>query len=183
MKTIVALMALVLVSGCRTVDLPSRLPVAKEAVQATTGAWMVVYDSIKQVPRAKSEGELVSVEKDSVFLFSGAVLRGIKKDKIKIAKLFIVDPPIRPASANIWVLLGILSTASHGFGLIISAPVWLIAGSISAAGVASSDDEGDLHYPENKWSDLALFARFPQGFPTNLDRARLQERVWMPRSK
>jgi len=174
----VALAALLLfLPGCYTVDLPRRLPEAKQAADLTTGAWLVVYQKTSEKKAPKFEGELIAVESDSVFFFSGTELKGIRKDSVATAKLFVTEPPIRPGTADAWMVFGTLSTLSHGWALILSLPVWLIGGSIGAAAIYSADDRGDLLYPEDSWSELGKFARFPQGLPRGLDRTRLEVRV------
>ena len=177
MRTTGVSLLLAFFAGCYTVDLPERLPDAEEAMLATTGSWIVLYDSTKLVPSAKHEGEFIAISNDSVFLFSASGLQGIQKQRISIGKLFVSDPPVTTGGLVAWVMLGTLSTASHGVGLVFTAPAWLIIGSISAGAAASSIDAGDLQYPARTWAELTAFARFPQGFPPGLDRSLLKKRV------
>jgi len=177
MKWAALTILLLFLPGCYTVDLPRQLPEANQAAELTTGAWLVVYQKTSAKKAPKFEGELISVETDSVFFFSGEELKGIQKDSVATAKLFITEPAIRPGTAGAWMFFGTLSTVSHGWLLIVSLPVWLIAGSISAGAVYIADDRGDLLYPEDPWSELGKFARFPQGLPHGLDRSRLEVRV------
>ncbi len=185
MKKVLLLAVLIAVSGCSTVDLPSRLPDTEHAIAATTGAWIVLYDSTSLVASAKHEGELIAVAQDSVFLFQDSILIGVGKRRISVAKLFVVDPPITSAGANLWVIMGTLSTVSHGILLIISAPAWLIVGSVSAAAAVKAIDEGDYRYPNpgHGWAEFEQFARFPQGLPPNIDRSQLRARVTMPKEE
>lgn len=73
-------------------------------------------------------------------------------------------------------LVGTLSTISHGFFLILSAPIWLLSTSIA---VAAESHHVELDYPEDEsLEELARWARFPQGIPPNVD----EEALLLPRA-
>ncbi len=180
MKPLLCFTVCLAVSGCATVDLPQNLPDANTAIRATTGAWAVVTTETIQVEKAKYAGELVAVGNDSIYMFWGDTLKAIRKESVLEAKLFMVDPPIWPSGAVFWVILGSASTISHGFGAVISLPLWLILGSVGAAAITADDDAGELGFPAHSWDEFSMFARFPQGFPSELDRAQLRARVRLP---
>jgi hypothetical protein len=72
-----------------------------------------------------------------------------------------------------WSVLGTLSTASHGVGLVLTAPIWVIAG---VASTAKQTRAGHLVYPRRTASAFGAYARFPQGLPAGIDRAALTGR-------
>jgi len=61
-----------------------------------------------------------------------------------------------------------------GFLLIISAPLWILTGSLSVAGASR---EAIIEFPRDSWREFGKFSRFPQGLPMNIDRASLK-RKW-----
>lgn len=63
-----------------------------------------------------------------------------------------------------WGLVGALSTASHGFLLILTFPIWVLSASIAAAVESRSIR---LQYPETDIEEFAKWARFPQGMPVD----------------
>ena len=66
---------------------------------------------------------------------------------------------------------GALSTASHGVGLIISFPVWILIGSISTATQSYTPIQ---KFPVKSWDELIKYARFPQGLPRVLELGKLE---------
>jgi hypothetical protein len=58
---------------------------------------------------------------------------------------------------RLWTILGTVSTVSHGFVLVLTAPIWAIAGSTATASASKA--------PRVESTDPALlrvYARFPQ---------------------
>ena len=71
-------------------------------------------------------------------------------------------------------VLGTLSTFSHGFIAVISAPIWIVSGSAAAA---IQSRKPILDYPKTTIDQFTIYARFPQGLPTNLNRASLKSKA------
>ena len=155
-------------AGCATADLPKNLPNAKEAILSGKGAWAVVTCDSQ-----KYRGELIAVSGDSLFLIVGPVLAAIPRLQITEAKLFIVDYPVSGSGITTWTIFGVASTLSHGVGLVMTAPLWLIVSAAAGPAAASDADDGDLRYPGTSISRFSEFARFPRGLPQGIDRARL----------
>lgn len=65
----------------------------------------------------------------------------------------------------LWTLIGTLSTISHGFFLIITAPVWLISGTISTVNASYEGYFTKKHPDIEWWKSVERYARFPQGLP------------------
>jgi hypothetical protein len=159
-------------AGCATSSAPRgflRPPL--EAQRSAYGGWIEVTLVRESHARTSDtlSGELIAVGDDSIFVLGAAGLRALAVPRIARARLMAYDAQYGALAS--WTLLGVLSTASHGLGLILSAPVWILAGT----GATSSQSRAPLHevtQPGNLPS-LRPFARFPQGLPPGLDRRTL----------
>lgn len=100
---------------------------------------------------------------------------------VQVAETLGAIPVMRIAQADLyeyqsdggffaWGLLGTLSTASHGFFLVLSAPVWIASSSIAAAVESRAPH---LEYPGDAIDDFRPWARFPQGLPADVNGAKL----------
>lgn len=114
------------------------------------------------------EGELIAVSPESILVLAGSSLRGVAWSQVRRAELFGYDSQAK--NLALWSTIGTLSTVSHGVGLIISAPLWILAG---AASTARQGRGARILCPPGTDRDLAPFARFPQGLPPGIDRARV----------
>jgi hypothetical protein len=95
-------------------------------------------------------------------------LHGVAWLQVQRAELTGYDSQASELAA--WTVLGTLSTASHGVGLILTAPFWVISG---AASTAKQSRCGYVRYPPAIREDFLPYARFPQGLPPEVDRSRL----------
>lgn len=153
---------LALFAGCASTSAPSDwLDDPELAGLDGFGAWVEV-----QLETKRLSGELIAVSADSLF-FADSTIRVVAVQRIASARLVAYDAPALVAP----VLLGTLSTASHGLLLVFTAPMWIIAGSISA-GARTYDPIID--YPEKRLAEFRPYARFPQGLPKGLDRGRIR---------
>jgi hypothetical protein len=73
-----------------------------------------------------------------------------------------------------WTVFGTLSTISHGIGLVLTAPIWLVVGGIATSAQSQVPIE---KYPPKTWDHLTMFARFPMGLPADIDLTSLQPKV------
>lgn len=163
-RWLAALGAVWCVTACATHTAPDGfLPLAVEAQRQAQGGWLeVTHRGTGGLERVA--GELIAVTEDSVWVLqsSGAVV--IPTGQIRDAKLTGYDSKHREVAAG--TLLGFLSTASNGYFLILTGPMWLIGGGIAASGQSRvATDE----VPPAQWADLAAFARFPQGMPPGVE--------------
>jgi hypothetical protein len=126
--------------------------------QSGYGGWI----DVTMKDKTHISGELIAIEKDSLFLASDA-LQVVAHCDIQSARLVTYEA-LRLGG---YVILGLISTISNGFFLIFSAPLWIIGGSAAAS---SRSFEPIMDYPESSMDQLKPFARFPQGFPSTLDR-------------
>jgi hypothetical protein len=116
-------------------------------------------------------GELISVERSVIrvlrFGAGTGALTWVASTDVKSADVYEYEAE---GGYGGWALLGVLSTISHGFFLIFSAPIWIISGSIAASGESR---HVVLSYPEHGWGEIVMWARFPQGLPPGVDEESL----------
>jgi hypothetical protein len=148
-------------AGCASSRAPGGwLPDPADRHSLTYGGWISVR-LIDRVYGWDAEGELIAVDNDSLYIWSDFYEFGaIPLNKIHEAQLTAYD--IKASQLATWTLLGILTTPSHGFILIISAPAWLLLGAIPTAAQSYTPQ---IKYPSKTWNEFRKFARFPQGLP------------------
>ena len=168
--------------GCASVPAPAPLCLSPDRIQETAfGVWTELQTTAGSNATAVDatakalgsgawvRGELIAVEEDSVYVLTPARLVGVSKADIASARLYTFAP--NTASLALWTVLGSLSTASHGFLLPLSLPVWIIAGT---AMTVSESHAPEVKVPGESWGNVRVFARFPQGLPPGLDRSALE---------
>ena len=174
--------------GCAASVAPEGwLPYAQEAQQEAYGGWLDMEVGSHGVTSGV-RGELLAIGEDSVFTLSGETVTATALASVQRAKLEVYDS--RSGVVAGVAVLGTLLTATHGFGLILTAPLWVIVGTVSSAGLSHEGKhriETPVRHDETtvasnpgpareSWRDLRLYARFPQGMPPGLDRTQLHER-------
>jgi hypothetical protein len=176
MVGVVAALLGVVVTGCAGTGAPSGwLPNAAATQEEAHGAWISIQHS-SEGEAVRTEGELIAVGDDTVFVLAtdgtAGSLVAIPTSPDLTAKLGTYSPAI--GGIVVWTFLGTVSTVSHGKFLILSAPVWIITGTV----VGINQTRGPIErYPGDNpwdaWNELRVFARFPQGLPESVDRAML----------
>jgi hypothetical protein len=136
-------------------------PVKVEVADVPVKGFPVV---VERVAGDDIEGELIASNELFVRVLTGyGRLLAVPWKNIREVRVQL-QPSMEGARAGlgVWTALGTLSTLSHGFWLVFSAPIWLGAGIPSTIltgrpieGSTSSDEATYLHQ----------FARFPQGLP------------------
>jgi len=166
------LISALMISGCASTSAPvGWLPTVTQAPDDAYGAW-ISAESTKDDHPYWVGGELIAVTSDSVFILTGNQLTGLSQASIKNAEITFYQPePRGPLSS--WTLVGALSTLSHGYFLVFTAPMWIIVGASSAGSVSRASI---VRYPRRKWPELGNYARFPRGFPVGLDRGVLKSK-------
>jgi hypothetical protein len=166
-----AVSALLLLAGtaCFYTTAPKGwLPTAAEAQRDAYGGWiMVEYKA--GVQRRTVQGELIAATQDSVHVLTADSIVALPTPIVISGTLTAYDAKVR--TLQLWTVLGAVSTLSHGAGLILSAPVWLIAG-VSATAAASKAPRVESTKP----GDIRAYARFPQGIPPGLDPRSLRQK-------
>ena len=105
-------------------------------------------------------GELIAVDARDVFVLEGTRLTIVPRSSVRVVAIELY--PSGSGGAALWTVGGTLSTVSHGFFLLLTAPIWIATGTGQAISAARSNDRvmgpGGL-------DRLRSFARFPQGIP------------------
>lgn len=153
-----------LLTSCASTRAPSGwLPDADQARSSMFGGWVEIKSRQGQV-----WGELIAVAEDTVFV-ADTTLLAIAATDVLSARLVTYDE----SSLGGYVFLGTLSTLSNGLLLVLTAPMWLIAGSIAAT---SRSYDPIIDYPSKPLKQFVPFARYPQGLPPNMDRSTVKMR-------
>lgn len=148
-------------AGCASSPIPqARLPSEEDAITAGFGSYIQVID----VGGAAHDGELIDVLPGRLSVFDGGHIEMLARAQVASA-LVLVHQTHQSAYA-VWTLLGALSTITHGFFLVLSAPVWITTGVTASV---SESRRARLTYPDQaRWEDLRPYARFPQGLPPGI---------------
>lgn len=141
------------------------------AQQEAFGGWMSVSCATSAPDCADSDGELIAVHPDSVYVLTFSSLRAIPRASIESATLMGYDS--HKGDLALWGFLGTVGTLSHGLLLIFTAPIWIIAGT-SATSAQSRLPR--LAYPNRGLEEFRFHARFPQGLPPGFDAATLRRK-------
>jgi hypothetical protein len=145
------------------------LPKPIEAQAAAYGGWIEL--TYAEPDERHTYGELIAVSAESVWVLSGN--RGLAIPTATVKKGKLTAYAAQKDGLTAWMLLGTLSTLSNGAFLILTAPMWLISGSLAVGGESRAPERKT---PPLTWVELAPFARFPQGIPDGLALTALQEK-------
>jgi hypothetical protein len=166
-----ALLMTAILAGCAANNAPrGYLSSASEAQQEAYGAW-IDLDTLAVSSAKQIRGEFIAFQGGSVYVLTQDSLVVLATAKIQKATLTSFDSQYGVLA--MWAVLGGLSSFSHGFGAMISLPVWALAGFIATIGQSYSPQ---TTYPPEYWTTLSRFARYPQGVPTGLDLRMLKPR-------
>src|SRR5262245_17441781 len=149
-------------------------PEPEQAVNEVCGGWVHCEDlEGKWLP---DTGELLAVGADTLWLYSDSAggVRAMPLATIGRAEVYWYDRDTE--IIGLWTTLGVISTLSHGVGLVFSAPVWLAFG-LAAAGTDLAASRVQIDSPD--FGRLRPYARFPAGWPPGLEWRRVEPR---PRS-
>lgn len=157
-----------LLGGCASTSAPDDWTSDAQTMQREAyGAWVDVTHGDSAQPMTV-RGELIAVSPDSVHVLPlDSTLQSVARPTINELQMVTFDA--NWGNLATWTALGTLSTLSHGFILILSAPVWIIGGS---AATGTQSYRPVFTNPDTE--TLRTYARFPQGLPPNLDRDRLR---------
>lgn len=136
---------------------------AREAREDPYGAWVV----LSREPAPQVAGELLAVERDSIYVLTPAgEVVAVSPFGVRRATVAFYDAQWGGLAA--WTILGALSTASNGYFLVLTFPLWTVGGSLITGGQSRAPlrtlRRGDA------WEAVRRYARFPQGLPPGLPR-------------
>lgn len=147
-------------------------------LEGSRDAWLMVeyrdwrgwieHGELRNMRSRALAGECIAATNDTLYLLNGGELRAVPADAIRRAQVSIIDPWVEGLAY--WTAIGTLSTVTHGFFFVLTAPSWLILGSIS---MIFQSREGKMFYPADPLADFSRYARFPQGLPPALRHAAL----------
>ncbi len=149
-------------TNCATTHAPSNWLSEPESVASEPfGGWIEIKSHGNYV-----RGELIAINEDTIFVANDTLHTVASKDVLS-ARLVTYHA----SSMGWYVPGGIIFTITNGWFLLLTAPMWLIGGSIAA--VARSH-RPIMDYPKSALADFKPFARFPQGLPSSLDRGAVR---------
>jgi len=165
-----------MVFGCASNTAPRGwLPTAEGSQQDAYGGWITVEYADSNHPKTV-DGELLAVMPEKILVYAALAERShvaeIAISQISYAKLTGWDA--ESDQFGIWTVGGTISTISHGFYLILTAPIWIISGSIAAS---SQSHHPQMEYPKKDLKSFSPYARFPQGIPDGLDVRLLKVKI------
>lgn len=164
-----AVLVIVLVASACAHDPDPRNRTLAQAMRDGYGGWIVV-ERRGSFPVA---GELISVRPDGAEVLTAVTpptLVFVALAEIQSADVWAYAPD---HGVTAWGVLGAVSAVSHGFWLVFSFPAWALTTSLSQY----YQSQTPLYqYPKSSWSELAKWARFPQGRPEMVGAAELVPR-------
>jgi len=115
-------------------------------------------------------GELIAVTPDSLLVLG-------RESEMWIPKSIIIEVQISKHDLGAgrfvgWMALGVIGSLSHGWGAILTVPLWLIVGTITSITVAVTNDFTLL---PDQWDELRQYSRFPQGLPAEFQSGTNQD--------
>ena len=164
-------LATLVTAACARTSVPEGwLPEPAEAMSSAHGGWMELHYRAGE-ERRFATGELIAVDADSVWILgdSGAVT--IATAHADSGRAWAYQP--RSREIGLWTLGGTVSTISNGFFLVLTAPMWIIGGTIAGGKEIRA---AQRRAPELAWAELAPYARFPQGVPAGVPLASLRKK-------
>ncbi len=157
-----------LLCSCAVLQSPRGwLPNVREVQTQAYGCWIIV-DHISDGKERRTSGELIAISPDRLFVLNEYGISELLLSAIMGTNLEIYE---ESTGVGAWAILGMLSTVSHGYFLVASAPVWIIAG--ISAGISESKS-GLMKFKGPPTQDVRMFARFPQGLPKETDLRELR---------
>lgn len=105
-------------------------------------------------------GELLGLGPEGIYVLSNNQTSLVATRDVKKVSVELYDSGW--AWMLVWTVLGTASTLSHGFYLILSAPIWIATGSATTGAAGASND---LDVAPGQVMRLWQFARFPAGMP------------------
>lgn len=169
-RWLVTLLAASLCAACASNPAPNDwLPSATEVPTDPFGAWIRI-EFHSGTSRSQIEGELLAVDPDSVYVLAGEAVVAFPGDSIDSARVAWFESGAGALAG--WTVFGSLATLSNGYLAGITLPLWIISGSFATSAQSRSPlldyrpDRGNL-------MEMRAYARFPQGFPDELDRSAL----------
>ena len=163
------------ISCARTTAPRGWLSSSSQMQSQSFGGWIQVDYKPRTGSNIFVDGELLAISSDTLYILTEDVRTSKKLHSVAIldvTKARLVSYDSQARSMGGLVALGTLSTLSHGFYLILTAPIlWSLAGGATAS---SQSRKPIIDYPKRPLKDFQPYARFPQRLPLGLRRAALR---------
>jgi len=181
MKTSKKLFLLVFIFStfnCASVKAPKNwLSEPEKISEDVYGAWITLR--LEDTPEGEYQfigGEFLGYEESNVYILK---LDGLSIIKVNDIKKAIIDLYQRETNTLTGWWVGMtLSTASHGWLLALTAPIWVISGIINSA-IASHSGRYAQDFPDSGWFEkMNNFSRFPGGLPKEVDLNTLKPKPY-----
>jgi hypothetical protein len=154
---------------CATVQAPDGwLTDPQKAGSDVYGGWITIMFGSGDKKNAPVQGELLAISRDSL-LIANEKFCAVAVSTVKSAKLYAYQSKADQMAGL--VVLGMLSTASNGLWFILTAPMWMIFGSIATS---IQSYEPILSYPDVQLDRFIVYTRYPQGLPSDIDRNKIK---------
>jgi hypothetical protein len=168
MKNLHYILILTLTLMCSSCAPLAYLPTIDKIGESQYGA----HIHIRSTEKKSFDGELIAVTNDCVYVLctnEGRRLDSIARNRIIDFRLQFAQTKAGLYSA--FIPLSAVVTLAHGWWLLISMPVNVITTSIIAI---DSNESNTINKKSILWSDLSMYARFPQGIPENIRKEDIQ---------
>ena len=173
-KTAFFLLILLVLLGCAVTTAPSGwLPTNSQTQRQAFGGWIQVHCKLNSGPKQSIKGELIAIHADTLYVLMEQKFHAIAIPDITKARLVFYDS--RAELMGTLATLGCISTLSHGFYLILTAPfLWMMGGGIFAY---DQSRKPIIDYPQQSLDDFKKYARFPMGLPEGFSRDKLKPKM------
>lgn len=141
------------------------MPTAENSARDVHGAWVELRRE-DRFGAVIADGELLAVSPDSLFVQTRSRFLAVAVSDV--AGIWAARYQSGATLVTAWSLFGALSTVTHGYGMAISLPVWILTGAVS---YSVQEHEGTLYVEASEVSEFRKYARFPQGLPERFPRA------------
>lgn len=164
--------------GCASTYAPEAyLPETEDVQRETYGGWITLVTAPDSLAPEENwmqySGEFISMDEENIYLLYDSLYL-IPKKKIYSSVIEIDEK--NSTTFGFWTAGGIASTVTNGVFLIITAPLWLLAGIPTTVG-ESVRDRYEAEYPDDGyWESIMKFSRFPQGI-TDIDLKNLRPKI------
>lgn len=135
------------------------------ALRSSHGGWIRIEGTpsaagTQSPDRLLTEGELIAVDQTAFHVLSRSGFQSVSRASVQ--RITLVGYGNQARTLALWSVLGGVSTLSHGFYLLFTAPTWTIGGIVAS----QKEKHAGVWHDE----DVAFrFARFPQGLPPGFD--------------
>lgn len=164
-----SLIVFCLLVGCASSRAPEGwLPSAEEAQRDVYGSWIEITYNIGD-DLYRDGGEFLAVDSQFLYYVNESGLQSVQLSAISKARIVVYRSESGALAG--WTVAGSISTVSHGYYLVLSLPLWIIAGS---ALTATCSFEPVIDIEPGDWDRVRKYTRYPTGLPEGFDSELLK---------